>query len=133
MTEQTPIEVFAEAIELGLKLSFQPPFTLHVHPTKRACPEYFVDVMSYHKPHLLALLQLPFVMARSGTLKETIFFCRDDDTRNCLIEAGAPPCCVYRLAELRTLLECHREAPLSVDELLRIHRARRLFNGTIAE
>jgi hypothetical protein len=45
-------------------------------------------------------------------------FCDDDDTRNCLFEAGAAPCCVYTLSELRILLEHHRRTPLSVHELL---------------
>jgi hypothetical protein len=55
------------------------------------------------------------------------------DTRNCLVEAGAAPCCVYTLPELRTLLKHHREAPLSVDELLRLHSARRLFGGKCSD
>jgi hypothetical protein len=45
----------------------------------------------------------------------------------------AQRCCVYALSELRSLIEHHRQTPLSVDELLRIHHARRLFNGRIAE
>jgi hypothetical protein len=76
-------------------------------------------------------VNLDWLMAYSQTLKESVFFCDDDDTRNCLISAGAAPCCVYTLPELRSLLVRHREAPLSVDELLRFHSAKRLFNGTI--
>jgi hypothetical protein len=50
-----------------------------------------------------------------------------------MIEADAAPCCVYTFAELRSLLERHRQAPLSVAELLRIHQAKRTFDGNIAE
>jgi hypothetical protein len=91
------------------------------------------DKLRLYKWHLLVLLKLSWVMAYSQTLKETIFFCDDDDTRNCLIEAGAAPCRVYTRSELRTLLNHHREAPLSVGELLRIHHAKRTFGGTIVE
>ncbi len=34
--------------------------------------------------------------------------------RKRVVEAGAVPCCVYTLAELRILLNHHRERPLSV-------------------
>jgi hypothetical protein len=63
----------------------------------------------------------------------TIFICDDDDTSNCLIEAGAPRHSVYTRPELLVLLEHHRQTPLSVLELLRIHHAKRMFNGRIAE
>jgi hypothetical protein len=39
----------------------------------------------------------------------------------------------HTLAELRSLLVRRREASLSVDELLRFHSAKRLFNGRIAK
>jgi hypothetical protein len=132
MTTTTTIEVFQKAAELGLKLGFEPPDTLTLQPA-RLCSAEFSQALKAHKPALLALLRLPFVMAYSQTLKETIFFCADEDTRNVLIEAGAAPCCVYTRSELRTLLNHHREAPLSVDELLRVHSTKRLFNGRIAK
>ena len=101
MTAQTPIEVFAEAIEHGLKLSYKPPFTLCVDPADR-CPENFVDTLTYHKPQLLALLQLPFVMAYSRLLGETIFLCEDEQTREALCEAGADAGAIYTRDELKS-------------------------------
>jgi hypothetical protein len=92
MTYQTPIEVFAEAAEYGLRLSFKAPFTLCVDPADR-CPSDFVDTLTQHKPQLLALLQLPFVMAYSRALDETIFLCEDEQTR-----ADAPPSALHMLA-----------------------------------
>jgi hypothetical protein len=70
-------------------------------------------------------------MVYSQTLNKTIFFCQDEDTRIRLIEAGAAPCSVYTRSELRTLFEHHRRTPLSVDELLRIHRGKQMFSGRV--
>ena len=39
----------------------------------------FAEVLKAHKPALLALLKLPFVMEESEMLGETLFFCEDDD------------------------------------------------------
>ena len=103
-----------------------------MQPASRCTPE-LADKLRLYKSHLLVLLGLNWFMAYSQTLKDTIFFCDDEDTRNVLVEAGAAQCCVYTRSELRVLLEHHREAPLSVSELLRIHSARRLFNGRIAK
>jgi hypothetical protein len=131
MTALTPIQVFAEATKRGLKLNFKPPFTLVVNPANR-CPDDFADTLSQHKAQLLALLELPFCMVYSDALQETIFFCQDEDTKAALVEAGAQPQSVYTRDELRSLLAHHRPTPLSVDELLQIHRARRMFSGRIA-
>src|SRR5512132_76408 len=132
MTTTTTIEVFQKAAELGLKLGFEPPDTLTLQPASR-CPPEFADALRAHKLYLLVLLRLNWLITYSQTLKETIFFCDDEDTRNVLVEAGAAQCCVYTRSELRVLLEHHREAPLSVSELLQIHSARRLFNARIAK
>jgi hypothetical protein len=115
-----------------MKLGFEPPDTLTYEPIEN-CPSDFREILRAYKPQLLALLRLPFVMVYSETLEETIFFCQDEDTKAALIEAGAARCCVYTRSELLALLEHHRQTPLSLDELLRFHHARRLFNGTIIE
>jgi hypothetical protein len=130
VTAQTPIEVFAEAIERGLKLSFEPPFTLDVYPAGK-CPDDFADRLTYHKPRLLALLQLPFVMVHSRALGETIFFGEDEETKAALIEAGAEAFSVYTRTELRILCEANRVAPFTVDELKQLHQLKRTFNARI--
>ena len=86
----TPIQVLQEASELRLTLDFEPPDTLTVKPA-RLCSAEFAEVLKAHKPALLALLKLPFVMVFSQILSETIFFCEDEDTRAALVEAGAEP------------------------------------------
>jgi hypothetical protein len=128
MTAQTPIEVFAEATKLGLNLSFEAPFTLVVNPRNR-CPEDFATMLSLHKPQLLALLQLPFVMVRSNALSETVFFCADEQTKAALVEAGASPWSIYTRDELRILVAENRIAPISAAELKQIHQIKRTFNG----
>ena len=68
-------------------------------------------------------------MVHSETLEETIFFALDEDTRATLLEAGAEPASVNTREELRVLVEQHRRAPITPGELLRLHGARRAFNG----
>ena len=81
------IELQQDAAERGLKLEAHGD-DLHVIPGDRV-PAEFAEVLKAHKPALLALLKLPFVMVYSQTLEETVFFCQDEATRGALIEAGA--------------------------------------------
>jgi hypothetical protein len=129
VTALTPIEVFAEAAERGLKLGIEPPHTLTVQPANR-CPRDFADTLSQHKWHLLVVLQLPFAMAYSKTLQETIFLCQDEATKAALIEAGADSWSIYTRPELQVLVENNRVKPFFPDELIRLHAAKRTFNGT---
>jgi hypothetical protein len=130
MTTLTPVEVFSEAAERGLNLGSKPPHTLTVEPP-RLCPPEFASVLKVHKSALLALLKLPFVMVFSQILGETIFFCRDEDTRGALVEAGAEPWSVYTKDELRVLVANNRVAPLSPAELRKVHEIKRTFHGRI--
>lgn len=123
------IAVLKEADERGLKLKAHGD-ELHVIPGDR-CPADFVPVLKAHKPALLALLKLPFVMVFSQILNETILFCENEHTRGALAEAGAELGCIYTREELRVLVEQHRRAPITAAELLRIHGARRAFNGRL--
>ena len=126
MTTATTIEVFQKAAELGLKLGFEPPDNLTLQPASR-CPAEFADQLRVHKWHLLHLLSLPFVMVYSQTLEETVFFCEDEATKAALIEAGASEWSIYTRAELRTLCEANRIAPLSATELKQLHQIKRTF------
>ena len=128
----TPIQVLQEASELRLTLGFEPPDTLAIQPANR-CPKDFVPVLKAHKPALLALLKLPFVMVFSKIFGATIFFCEDDDTRAALVEAGAEPWSIYTRAELQTLCEQNRVAPLTAAELRKVHEIKRTFDGRITK
>jgi hypothetical protein len=131
MTEQTPIEVFAEATKRGLKLSFEPPFTLVVNPRNR-CRSNFVDTLSQHKPQLLALLELPFLMVYLEALEETVFFAEDGATKAALVEAGADEWSIYTKDELRALVAQNRATPFLPGELCTLHEGKRTFRGRIA-
>jgi hypothetical protein len=122
----TTIQVFAEAAERGLKLGSKPPHTLTVEPAER-CPKDFVPVLKAHKPGLLALLKLPFVMVSSQILNETIIFCEDEDTKAALVGAGADEWSI----ELQTLCVQNRVAPLTAAELRKVHEIKRTFDGRI--
>ncbi len=128
MTE-TPISVLKEAAECGLRLEAQPD-GLHVNPGED-CSLAFEETLRACKPQLLALLRLPFVMVYSETIEETVFFCEDEDTKAALLSAGADEWTIYTRAELRTLCEQNRVAPLTVDELRKVHEIKRSFNGRI--
>jgi hypothetical protein len=127
---RAPITLLQQAADCGLKFGFEPPNTLIVEPA-RLCSAEFAEVLKAHKPALLALLRLPFVMVDSEILDETIFFCADDDTRTALIEAGADQFSIYTRDELRVLVEQNRVAPLSATELRKVHEIKRTFSGSI--
>ena len=126
----TPIQVLKKACDISLKLGFEPPDTLTVEPA-RLCSADFAKVLKAHKPALLALLQLPFAMAYSQILGETIFFCEDEDTKAALMEAGADPWSIYTRTELQTLVAQNRIAPLTRPELAKLHEIKRIFNARI--
>ena len=128
----TTIQVFAEAADRGLKLGRKPPDTLTVEPA-RLCPAEFAEVLKAHKPALLALLRLPFVIVYSETLEETVFFCQDEATKAELVQAGAEEWSIYTKDELRVLVAQNRIAPLSPHELRQVHQIKRTFNGRIAK
>ena len=123
----TTIDIFRQAAERGLRLK---PVgnELHVNPA-RCCP----PVLRAHKPHLLSLLQLPFVMVDSKALGTSLFFCDDEDTKAALVEAGADPWSIYTRAELQTLCVQNRVAPLTAAELRKVHEIKRAFDGRITK
>jgi len=66
-------------------------------------------------------------------LGEDLLFCRDEDTKATLIEAGAEPWSVYTRAELQVLVAQNRVAPLSQAELKKVHQIKRTFGARIVE
>jgi hypothetical protein len=132
MPRKTPIQVLQKACDLSLKLGFEPPDTLTVEPA-RLCSAEFAEVLKAHKPALLALLKLPFVMVFSEILGETILFCEDEDTKGALVEAGASEWSIYTRDELQTLCEQNRVAPLSPAELRKVHEIKRTVSGRVTK
>jgi hypothetical protein len=83
------------------------------------------------KQRLRSLLQPPFVMVHSLALDEILFFCQDEATKAALLEAGASEWSIYTKAELKVLCEQNRIAPLSADELRKVHEIKKTFNARI--
>ena len=126
------IQVLEGAADIGLKLAIAAPDRLTYQPIEK-CPLDFVETLKTYKGRLLNLLRLPFVIVFSETLGETIFFCADDDTRTALVQAGAEEWAIYTEAELRTLCEQNRVAPLSPAELRKVHEIKHTFSGRITK
>ena len=122
------IGVLQKAVELGLQLGSEPPDTLTFQPANY-CPQDFASVLKAHKPELLGLLRLPFVMVYSQILEETIFFAQDGATRAALIKAGADEWSIYTLDELRILVAQNRAKPFLPDALCKLHEVKRAFSG----
>jgi hypothetical protein len=102
---------------------------------ERLCPPEFKAKLKTHKAELLTLLQakgVTWIEVHSERIGETIFFA-DEATKAALIEAGAEEWSIYTKDELRILCEQNRVAPLSPDELRKVHQIKRTFNGRIAK
>ena len=126
----TALELIAEAEKQGLTIKATGNY-LDVIPG-RLCPADFAQKLRAHKPALLALLRLPFVMVFSEVLGETIFFCKDETTKDALVEAGAEPWSIYTRDEQRILVAQNRAKPFLPDELCNLHRAKRAFSARIS-
>jgi hypothetical protein len=130
----TPLEVLAQANEHGLFLSARGE-GLAVHPD-HLLTQALENMLLEFKPALLPLLRtkgITWIEVYSERVGETIFFCSDEETRGALIEAGASPWSIYTKQELRQLEAQNRIAPISADELRRVHEIKRTFLGRISE
>ena len=125
---QTPVDLLLEASRRGFRLEPRGG-NLHIKPE---CPAEFADKVRSLKPRLLALLELPFVMVDSKAVGELLFFCADEPTKAALLDAGAEEWAIYTRDELKILCEQNRIAPISADELRKIHKIKRTFNAHIA-
>jgi|SRR6516162_4286669 len=136
MTE-TPISILQKATALGLRLRIKKVGSLTVNEltvdASRPWPKDFADTLSQHKAQLLELLALPFVMVKSPAFDGPLFFCADEPTKRALIDAGADEWAIYTKGELEILWMQNRIAPLSLEELARLHEIKRTFNAKIAE
>lgn len=74
-----------------------------------------------------------WVEVYSERFGEDLLFCRDEDTKATLIEAGAEPCGIYTLDELQVLVAQNRVKPLTTPELEKVHEIKRTFGPRIAE
>jgi hypothetical protein len=130
----TALEVLSEAKERGLSLSPRGD-EIAVGPNRLLTPD-FAHKLCEFKPALLPLLQtkgLTWIEVHSERLGEDLLFCRDQDTKNTLIKAGAEPWSVYTLDEFQVLVAKNRIKPLTQAELRKVHEIKRTFGARIAE
>ena len=87
----TTLEVLSEARERGLVLIARGD-QLAVAPNRLLSPDFSAKLREF-KPALLPLLQtkgVTWIEVHSERLGEDLLFCGDEDTKELLIEAGAP-------------------------------------------
>jgi hypothetical protein len=122
---KTPVEVFLTVVRIGGKLGSAGDKLRMLLPAE--CPPELKDAIRQHKPALLKLMGLTFLIVRSGVLSGTVFFVPDDATKQSLIQAGAKPGSIYTKAELGTLV-ARRITP---KELRLIHAGKQQFDGEV--
>jgi hypothetical protein len=91
------------------------------------CPPELKDDIRQHKPALLKLMGLTFLIVRSDVLSRTVFFVPDDATKQSLTLGGAKADSIYTRSELGSLV-ARRVTP---KELRLIHAAKQQFNGVV--
>jgi hypothetical protein len=121
----TARDLLVQALERGLTLSARGD-RLAVRPDSLLTSD-FSDMLRTHKPELLRLLNLTFLIVESDVLNELVFFVPDDQTREKLVASGAEPGSVYTRSELAVLVDRR----ISADELRLIHEAKQRFEGKI--
>ena len=122
---KSSFDVLLEAVGRGLTVSVRGD-RLAVKPDS-ALTRDLADMLRAHKPELLRLLNLPFLIVQSEVLNDIAVFASDDQTKEKLLAAGAEPGSIYTRSELAVLVK-HR---VSADELRKLHEFKRGFNGTL--
>jgi hypothetical protein len=120
---KTPVEVFLAVADSGGKLGIDGDRLRMLLPED--CPLELKAAIRQHKPALLELLRLDFLVVDSDALKTTVIWTPDEATKEALIAAGAKPGSIYAAPELEQLVH----GRITVDELRAIHAAKQGFDG----
>ena len=123
----TPIQVFLAVAGIGGKLGVMDDKLRMLLPAD--CPLALKDVIRQHKPALIELLRLNFLVVRADALNATVLWTPDEDTKEFLVAAGADRGSIYTADELEQLV--HRR--VTVGELPAIHAAKQRFGGKLTE
>jgi hypothetical protein len=92
------------------------------------CPPDLKAAIRQHKPALLKLMRLTFLLVSSRVLDDAIvLFVPDDATKDSLVAAGADRNAIYTRDELIVLVA----RKVTFQELRLIHEAKRQFNGKL--
>lgn len=124
---KTPAQVLVAVADIGGSLSVVGDKLRMLLPA--SCPPELKGTIRQHKPALLELMRLTFLIIRSEVLDSIIFFVPDETTKESLVSAGADPGCIYTRAELDVLVRCRT----TVRELRLIHAGKQQFSARIVE
>ena len=124
---KTPIEVLLAVAGHGGKLGIVGDRLRMLLPAD--CPPELKDAIREHKPGLIRLLGLNFLVVRSDTLGTTVFWTPNEATKESLAAAGADLDSIYTALELEQL--DHRR--VTAGELPLIHAAKQRFGGKLTE
>ena len=122
---RTPVELLLIVIKVGGRITTAGDSLRTLLPPD--CPPELKDEIRQHKPALLKLMGLTFLIVESRVLGSMVFFVADDATKQSLILAGAKAGSIYTKAELGTLV-ARRITP---KELRLIHVVKQEFNGEV--
>lgn len=123
----TPIEILLAVADIGGRLGITGQHLRMLLPPD--CPPELKASIRAHKPALLELLRLNFLIVQSGTVNARLFWTPDTATKQALAAAGASAGSIYTAGELEHL-NSHR---VTVAELPLIHAVKQRFNGTVGE
>jgi hypothetical protein len=122
---RTPVELLLTVANVGGRITTSGDSLRTLLP--RDCPPELTDEMRQHKPALLKLMGLTFLIVESRVLGTMVFFVPDDATKQSLILAGAKAGSIYTKAELSTLVACR----ITPKELRLIHAGKQEFDGEV--
>jgi hypothetical protein len=122
---RTPAEIFLNVVSAGGWLRMLDGQLRMALPAD--CSPELKDAIRQHKPALVNLMRLSFLIVWSKVLDSIIFFVPDDATKESLVSAGASTGTIYTRPELAVLVRQR----LTAEELSLIHAAKRRFNGKV--
>jgi hypothetical protein len=125
---KSPIQVLIAVADMGGKLGICEGDALWAR-LKRNCPPALKDSIQRHKPALIELLRLNFLVVRSDALNATLIWAPDEATKQALLAAGAEASSIYTATELAHLVN----RKVTSGELPAIHAAKQRFHGRLTE
>jgi hypothetical protein len=122
----SPIEVLIAVTNIGGSLRLDETAALLAR-LPRDFPKSLTESIKRHKPALVELLRLNFLLVRSDALKTNLFWTPDDRTKNALLAAGAEAGSIYTASELGVLVNRR----VTGVELTTIHEAKQVLSGNL--
>jgi hypothetical protein len=124
---KTPVEILLAVADIGGQLGIVGDRLRMLLPAD--CPSELKDTIRRHKPALIELLRLNFLVVHSDTINTTVFWTPDQTTKESIAAAGANLGSIYTASELEQLVH-HR---VTAEELPLFHAAKMGFNGKLTE